>query len=131
MGVEPGISNWLKQADHDLEAAANNIAIKAYDVAAFLCQQAVEKYFKALYIKRHQKPAPRIHYLDQLSRMLELDGFTIDQAKELSDDYMISRYPDVTNGAPYEEYDESSAKRKLEIARGIIDRLKGVLAEHE
>lgn len=129
--MKPEINNWLKQAEHDLDAAAKNIDIKAYDVAAFLCQQAVEKYFKALYIKKYKKVAPRIHYLDQLSKMLELDGLIIDQAKELSDDYMISRYPDVTNGAPYEEYDESSAKKKLEVAREIIIRVKEMLNKYE
>ena len=37
----------IKQADRDLENAAKNVGIAAFEVAAFLAEQAVEKYLKA------------------------------------------------------------------------------------
>src|SRR5438093_216256 len=37
------IERLLKQADRDLENARKNLSIEAYEVAAFLAQQAVEK----------------------------------------------------------------------------------------
>jgi len=40
------IERLLKQADRDLENARKNLSIEAYEVTAFLAQQAVEKYLK-------------------------------------------------------------------------------------
>ena len=37
----------IKQADRDLENAAKNVGIAAFEVAAFLAEQWVEKYLKA------------------------------------------------------------------------------------
>jgi HEPN domain-containing protein len=44
--MRPEIERLLKQADRDLENARKNLSIEAYEVAAFLTQQAVEKYLK-------------------------------------------------------------------------------------
>lgn len=51
----------MDQAQHDLENARKNFGIKVYDVALVLCEQALEKALKALYIAQKQEFAPRIH----------------------------------------------------------------------
>jgi HEPN domain-containing protein len=40
--MRPEIQRLLKQADRDLENARKNVEVQAYEVAAFLSQQAVE-----------------------------------------------------------------------------------------
>jgi HEPN domain-containing protein len=44
------INDWTKQAEHDFAMAQKIIDEGGYDTCAFLCQQAVEKYLKALFI---------------------------------------------------------------------------------
>jgi len=42
--MRPEIERLLAQTDHDLENARKNLSIEAYEIAAFLAEQAVEKY---------------------------------------------------------------------------------------
>ncbi|MEM2918090.1 MAG: HEPN domain-containing protein [Candidatus Altiarchaeota archaeon] len=46
------VETWLKQAVEDLETANILYKNKKYKAAAFYCQQAVEKAFKAVSIKK-------------------------------------------------------------------------------
>ncbi len=72
------IKEWIEKADHDL-GSAKIIYLHLsdyFDTIAFHCQQAVEKYFKAIliyykidFIKSHDL----VYLLDLLSRKLEID----------------------------------------------------------
>ncbi len=42
------------------------------------------------------------------------------QLRKLTPDFVMSRYPDAAQTAPYELYDEEIAKEKLDIARSVI-----------
>jgi len=95
-----------------------------YDTCAFLCQQAVEKYLKALYIFKERKNPPKTHHLDELAKGLACPDSILDIARELSSDYMISRYPDAATLAPYEEYTVSDAQSKLAKAEKAIEWIK-------
>jgi HEPN domain-containing protein len=44
------VKRITKQAERDLENARKNIGIEAYEVAAFLAEQAVERHLKAYWI---------------------------------------------------------------------------------
>lgn len=121
------INKWINQADHDFLMAKNIVADGGYDTCAFLCQQAVEKYLKALYIIKNEKNPPKTHYLDELAKQLGSPGFLIDIAKELASDYMISRYPDAATMAPFEEYTEADALNKIEKAEKAIVWIKSQL----
>jgi len=113
---------WLKQAKHDLEMAEKNIGIGGFDTASFLSHQAVEKLLKAIIIFEG-KPVPKSHYLDELARMLGQSDEIEDDLNELAADYMISRYPDVSNNVPYEEYDRGIAVEKAAAARRVFEKL--------
>jgi HEPN domain-containing protein len=52
---------WILQALHDLEMAEKNLTISGFDVAAFLCHQAVENLLKALIAAKGEE-IPKIHY---------------------------------------------------------------------
>ncbi len=43
---------------------------------------------------------------------------------ELTPDYTLLRYPDVSEIVPYEQYSEEVAKEKLEIAKKVLNYLK-------
>lgn len=119
------IRKWLLQAEHDYKMAKNIIEDGGYDTCAFLCQQAVEKHFKALFIYRNNKYPPKTHYLDELAKELLCPNEILDIAKELSADYMISRYPDAGGALPYEEYSFEDAEHKIKIAGKAIEWIKG------
>ena len=44
--------NWFKQAERDIKSAENSLISRDYYVASFLCEQAIEKALKALYLKK-------------------------------------------------------------------------------
>lgn len=119
------INKWVKQAGHDLLMAKNIIDDGGYDTCAFLCQQAVEKYLKALYIIEKKKAPPRIHYLDELGKELDTPDNIMQLLKELSSDYMVTRYPDAGTMAPCEEYSLEDAENRLQSARTVIGWIKG------
>lgn len=115
---------WLKQALHDLEMAEKNIAIGGYDIAAFLSHQSVEKLLKAIFAIKGRK-VPKTHFIDELALELKLEKELIDAVSELTADYTFSRYPDVAERVPCEEYNEEIANEKVKIAKEIFESLKG------
>lgn len=122
--MRPEIERLLKQAERDLDSARKNLTIQAYEVAAFLAQQAVEKYLKGSWVLVKREPAPHTHALTELGDGL---GVPADLRRDLADltpDYTVSRYPDAANAVPYELYDEVTAREKVERAAGVIAWLR-------
>jgi len=114
---------WYRQALHDLEMAEKNIEIGGYDVSAFLCHQCVEKLLKAGFILE-RKPVPKIHFIDELSKELNIPKELQDKIIDLTVDYTFSRYPDVSEKVPYEEYTEELARKKVAIAKEVLKYFK-------
>jgi len=114
---------WLKQALHDLEMAEKNIAIGGYDIAAFLAHQSIEKLLKSI-LAIQGKKIPKVHYIDELAKQLKLDNDLVDSISELTIDYTFSRYPDVSEHIPYEEYNEEISREKVKIAKDVFESLK-------
>ncbi|MBI4822884.1 MAG: HEPN domain-containing protein [Nitrospirae bacterium] len=89
------ISFWTDAGNYDLKTAESMQKSGRYVYTAFLCQQAIEKYLKALYIKKTSKEAPRTHNLVYLAGLLELE-ITDEQLNLLTDltgYYIEGRYP--------------------------------------
>ena len=70
----------IKQAERDLENARKTIGIGAYELAAFVAQQAVEKYLKAAWMVLKEEPPPRTHSLTELGDAL---GVPRDRRRQL------------------------------------------------
>ena len=73
------------------------------------------------YISLHQ-----VDYIDELAHELKLEAKLINDISELTVDYTFSRYPDVAEGVPYEEYTEEIAQEKVAIARKIFAELESI-----
>jgi len=116
-------AKWLKQALHDLDMAGKNIGIGGYDTAAFLAHQSVEKLLKAL-LTIQGRPAPKLHFIDELAEQLGLPAEVRVHIDGLTADYMLSRYPDVSDSVPYEQYDEALATEKVRAATSVFALLK-------
>lgn len=114
----------IKQADRDLINADKNIEIEAYEVAAFLAEQAVEKFLKAAWIILKADLPPHSHYLLDLGQGLKLPEAIQHHLAFLNPDYTVTRYPDAANGVPYELYDQKIALSKVRAAEEVIEWLR-------
>ncbi|MGI8992431.1 MAG: HEPN domain-containing protein [Bryobacteraceae bacterium] len=107
---------WVRKAEHDLEAARRIMATEdgcPYDTACFHCQQACEKYLKAL-LTLGGIHAPRTHDLAKMFALLPVPiQPEIDVAALLSlNSYAVDvRYPD-----DWREPQRTEAVRAMEIA---------------
>jgi len=79
MSVRPEVlevlRQWVRKAEHDLEAARRIMAEEEgcpYDTACFHCQQSIEKYLKAL-LTLSGVPALRTHDFEKLLALLPPD----------------------------------------------------------
>lgn len=126
--MRPEIARLLKQADRDLDNARKNATIEAYEVAAFLAQQAVEKYLKGTWVLAKKEPAPHTHSLTELGDGLGVPGELRRHLADLTPDYTVSRYPDAANAVPYELYDEATARTKVRNAEAVIAWLRRKIA---
>lgn len=121
-------AKWLKQASHDLEMAGRSIDIGGYDIAAFLAHQSVEKLLKALFAISG-RAVPKTHYIDELADELGVSADVRFHIDGLAADYMLSRYPDVSDQVPYEQYDRALADEKVRAASKVFELLRGRYAD--
>ena len=59
-----------------------------------------------------------------LGKRLNLKSEVLNDIIDLTIDYTFSRYPDVTDKIPFEIYDESIAKTKVDKAKRIFNHLE-------
>jgi HEPN domain-containing protein len=128
--TESLIRGWVEKADADLEVArrlgpeaAQNLRIR--EIVGFHCQQASEKYLKAL-LTRCQVEFPRTHDIQALLRLAENAGTlptgSLVNAKWLTPFGVEVRYPG--DSAELLPGDEMKA---IEIATGVRRVVLGIL----
>jgi HEPN domain-containing protein len=119
--MRPQAQRWVERADEDLRGAQVALDEALYPLCSFLCQQAVEKFLKAIWIERLGTEPPRTHNLANLADDL---GLTLtewdDFLRALSSQAVISRYP---LDEPYER-DETASRleRTVELCE-VLRRL--------
>lgn len=92
------IKEWIEKADHDL-GSAKIIYIHLpdyFDTIAFHCQQAVEKYIKAILVFHRiefQRSHDLVYLLELLSRQIEIDEIKFRKAFTLNNYAVQIRYP--------------------------------------
>jgi HEPN domain-containing protein len=118
------VERLLRQADRDLENARKNLGIDAFEVSAFLAQQAVEKYLKGVWVLLKKEPAPHTHSLTELGDGIGVPPELRRPLAHLTPDYTVSRYPNAANAVPYELYDAATSQAKVAEAEEVIRWLK-------
>ena len=121
------IDRWVRQADHDLDNAKKNLDIEAYDVCLILCEQAVEKMLKSLYIEERQEEPPRTHSLRKLIELTDMPDDALKLVAELDSYYLVLRYPDIGDIVPYENVDREDAECGIDKAEKIMELVKNKL----
>lgn len=109
-------SKWIVKADLDLRSAEHLNTVNEFsEIVCFHCQQAVEKYLKALL--SHYGDVPRTRDLTLLTRMIERElGVSLDErvweCAEFLEPFSVQvRYPGDM------DVSEQDAKQALKLAR--------------
>ncbi len=114
------INRWWMQAVHDLEASEYNLKGKILDVAAFYCQQSVEKALKAyILFKKKESPGP-IHSLVKLGKIADVPKEYSAFLRQLTPEYYLSRYPDAVEDVPYSLYEEEDVSSLIKKAKELL-----------
>ena len=114
------IKLWWEQAQRDFESAEKNFDIGEFHICVFLCQQAVEKSLKALGIK-NKGELIKIHSVIKLGKENSVPEKIISKLERLEPIYQKSRYPDVSEKVPFEEYSKKDAEEILEICQEVLE----------
>ncbi|MBI5885797.1 MAG: HEPN domain-containing protein [Deltaproteobacteria bacterium] len=119
MSITP--SEWLKQADYDVETAEFMFSGGRYFYAVFMCHQAVEKAIKGLYQDKFNESPPRVHNLVYLLSRLEIKlpdkmGRFIVRLNEAN---IATRYP--------EDLERLQSNYTKEVAREVLSGSKEVI----
>lgn len=97
--MEKHVEYWLAQSDNDLPVAESMLEKGHYTWSLFIGHLVLEKILKAIYVREHQKNAPRIHDLVKLAKStsMKLSDEQLVFLSEVSDFNMEGRYPDEKN----------------------------------
>jgi len=95
MTPEEKVEYWLDIAEYDLETAIAMQNSGRYLYTVFMCQQALEKLLKAIYIQQLGEEAPRTHNLLYLAELLDLPDYAehLQTMTKLNTYYLEGRYP--------------------------------------
>ena len=71
-----------------------------------------------------RQPVLHTHSLTELGDGLGVAGELRRHLADLTPDYTVSRYPDAANAVPYELYDHTTARTKVQNAEAVIAWLR-------
>jgi HEPN domain-containing protein len=120
---------WWEQAKHDLETANVLLENERLDAASFYCQQAVEKALKAFCLHVKKESPPATHSLTRLAQDCDLPPEFKASLRNLTAEYVVSRYPDASGDIPFLIYDSEQVAETLAEARRIIAWVEPQLSE--
>lgn len=121
------ILDWWNQAEDDFDAAEYNFQGEKYYVAAFLCQQAVEKGLKALFLQNKKGEVPQSHSLIYLATNTSVPKRFYSFLRELTPKYVDTRYPDAAVDLPSRIYDNENTGALLENTREVLQWVRKYL----
>lgn len=110
--------NWWLQAAKDFDAAKYNLKGNRFYLAAFMCQQSVEKAIKALIIQRTED-FPKIHDLTKLAKMVNAPLEMLELCAKINPAYIASRYPDTAK-----KYSKKECNELLKYAKKVLEWIK-------
>ena len=76
------VDYWIEISDYDLETAEAMLKTKRYLYVGFMSHQAIEKIFKAYFVKINNEAAPFSHSLSYIAKKANVyEHFSDDQKK--------------------------------------------------
>lgn len=117
-------TDWLIQAEHDLQHACHAVEDGDYDWACFAAHQSAEKAVKALFLSIGGEGWGHAvsRLLKDLSHKLKVPADLVQAAQRLDRHYIPTRYPNgFDSGAPRDYYSSDDAEQAVRDARRIYD----------
>jgi HEPN domain-containing protein len=119
---------WFEKSKEDLKSAKVMLEAHRFTWCAFICQQAIEKYLKGVYIEKFNRIPPYIHKIESLCRVLGLDipEKFLDWIVRVDKYYIATRYPaykEAINIKNYKQAEEIYNKTK-EILKWLKEVIK-------
>jgi HEPN domain-containing protein len=121
--VRREIELWFAQAGEDLITARHNASGERWYAAAFFCQQAVENALKAYFMFAKKLPPDPSHSLIYLAKQAGVERRFHRFLKELTPEYVLSRYPDISDALPAQLYDDETIQDYLKRSQEVVDWL--------
>ena len=118
------IKRWLDQSINDFDAANYNFNGEKFYVAAFLCQQAVEKALKALFLFEKKGEVPQSHSLIYFANNTSTPQEFYSFLRELTPKFVDTRYPDASVDLPSNIYDEKNTLEIIEKSMEVLEWIK-------
>ncbi|MDY6964991.1 MAG: HEPN domain-containing protein [Halobacteriota archaeon] len=122
------VEEWWKQEKRGLITAENCKNSKDYYACAFFCQQSVEKGLKARYIAKKRISPGTTHSLIYLATETDISSIFYLFLRQLTPEFVTTRYLDAAYGTPYELYDEDMVN---EILKSSKEELKWIGSQME
>jgi HEPN domain-containing protein len=125
---------WIKLADSDFGDAKELIKSGEYNnIVLFHCQQAVEKFLKAVY-EEHNFQILKIHNIEKLYKLLPENvknslNLNVDDLKILDTIYIDSRYPSDFGILPEGFPSYEKTKSIFEFSKNIIGSINVYLTK--
>ncbi len=122
-------TDWLAQAERDLDQARSSQNEGRHEWACFAAQQSAEKAVKALHLSLKQEAWG--HVVARLLRELPLDvpEELIDKARILDNFYIPTRYANGhPEGAPFEHYGTLQSSEAITYAGQILEFVRSQMA---
>jgi HEPN domain-containing protein len=100
MSSQEKFEYWLDAAQYDLQSAEAMLTTGRWLYVAFMCQQAVEKLVKGLYLLYLDDNIPRTHSIIAITKPfkdklpVEIPAETIELFDKLTGCYLNNRYPE-------------------------------------
>jgi HEPN domain-containing protein len=103
------VQYWIDIADYDMKTASSMHKAGRYLYSVFMCQQAVEKILKAIFIKNKKQEPPFSHNLIYIHSLLDikLKAPHVQLLGKLTAYYIEGRYPS------YKEYLSGLISKKV------------------
>jgi len=93
MDKEEKINHWLCMSRYDIESAEYMLSAGRYVYVVFMCQQAIEKVMKALFIKVYDEEPIRTHNVNFLFHKINEEGTfskeIIKEYNEIWEEYFV------------------------------------------
>lgn len=97
MNEQEKIDYWIELAEYDLKSAEIMFRNKMFLYVGFMCHQAIEKMFKALYVKTLKELPPKTHNLGNLVKKIGIESTLTDDITDIIDKLnplnIEARYP--------------------------------------
>ncbi len=114
------ILNWWHQAKEDIDSAEYCFQGKKFYLAAFMCQQAVEKALKSFYLFQKKGAVPQSHSLIYLATEAGVPNKFYSFLKELTPKFIDTRYPDASVDLPSRIYDAKNTEKLIKGAKEVL-----------